>query len=271
MTLAGFCACIERDIKKVIALSTLSQLGVIFMSLGANEKRFCFFHLLSHAFFKALLFICVGNYIHSIYGSQDYRRHNRYHSYLFLVSSLSLMGFTFTSGFFSKERIYELLSAGELQTFNVIIFLLGICLTAAYTIKILRSTSLLGKIAGSSNIKLTRHRRTLPLNILGTFRIVFGTQVDSLCGLKLRIRDPIPILIILIGTTLGCLYLCNPFLRRMGYITNITQLLSTLALKNLQKIDKGTLEALTPNINLILYTPRICIGLSVFFLLLLYV
>ena len=71
--MAGLCACAEIDIKKIVALSTLSQLGVMIVALAANQKDFCFFHLLTHALFKALLFIAVGVAIHTIFGSQDFR------------------------------------------------------------------------------------------------------------------------------------------------------------------------------------------------------
>merc|ERR1712135_249852 len=74
MLIAGVRACTELDIKKIVALSTLSQLGVIIVSLSLFQKNFCFFHLITHAIFKALLFMCVGVGIHTPYGSQDFRR-----------------------------------------------------------------------------------------------------------------------------------------------------------------------------------------------------
>ena len=112
MVMAGLRACAERDLKKVVALSTLSQLGVMIISLGAHEKSYCFFHLMSHAYFKALLFICVGVCIHTVYGTQDFRNFNKLRSSLHIavfaaVANLSLMGFTFTSGFYRKDRILE--------------------------------------------------------------------------------------------------------------------------------------------------------------------
>jgi len=98
---AGLCACAERDVKKVVALRTLSQLGVMMISLGALEKTLCFFHLISHAFFKALLFMCVGVCIHSVYGTQDYRsfmQPNLWIVVFVIVSVLSLIGFVFFDG-----------------------------------------------------------------------------------------------------------------------------------------------------------------------------
>jgi len=76
MAIAGFCACAEIDIKKIVALSTLSQLGVIFVGLSLSLKSLCFFHLMTHAMFKALLFICVGVGIHTVYGRQDFRSYS---------------------------------------------------------------------------------------------------------------------------------------------------------------------------------------------------
>jgi len=109
LLIARVSACVERDIKKVIALRTLSQLGVIIVSLGALQKSFCFFHLMSHAFFKALLFICIGTFIHFVFGTQDYRRHNLFNlpSIFTATSILSLRGFTFLSGFYRKDIIIE--------------------------------------------------------------------------------------------------------------------------------------------------------------------
>jgi NADH-ubiquinone oxidoreductase chain 5 len=71
--LAGFRALFENDLKKIIALSTLSQLGIIFTGLGLSHPNLAFFHLLTHALFKALLFICAGNLIHCCLGQQDIR------------------------------------------------------------------------------------------------------------------------------------------------------------------------------------------------------
>jgi len=71
--IAGICACAETDVKKIIALSTLSQLGVMMVALGLTLKELCFFHLITHALFKALLFLCIGVFIHNTFGGQDDR------------------------------------------------------------------------------------------------------------------------------------------------------------------------------------------------------
>ena len=110
--MAGVVACVESDIKKVVALRTLSQLGVMMVALGAYEKSFCFFHLISHSFFKALLFLCIGLSIHFLYGTQDFRRYNTLSGSVFVsvfltLSCFSLIGFPFTSGFYSKDTLLE--------------------------------------------------------------------------------------------------------------------------------------------------------------------
>lgn len=113
MLMAGFRALFETDIKKIVALSTLSQLGLIMSSIGVGIHEVAFFHLLTHAFFKALLFISVGGLIHIRSGYQDLRRVSLTPYSVPLVSSfrlaanIALMGLPYLSGFFSKDIILE--------------------------------------------------------------------------------------------------------------------------------------------------------------------
>jgi len=138
ITMASLRALFETDLKKIVALSTLRQLGVIFLRLGIGRFLMRYFHLLTHAFFKALLFLCTGSIIHRRKDYQDLRlignsvnslpTVNRF----ILVSSFSLIGLPFISAFFSKEMILETII---LQNFNFLIYLLiiiGIGLTAIY-------------------------------------------------------------------------------------------------------------------------------------------
>lgn len=115
MLMAGLAAINEIDIKKVIALSTLSQLGVIIIALGLGSPHLSFFHLLSHAYFKAMLFICAGSLIHSIKEYQDIRtislseRGRVKVMSILIIANFSLCGLPFISGFYSKDLILELL------------------------------------------------------------------------------------------------------------------------------------------------------------------
>merc|ERR1712176_906768 len=105
----------EIDIKKIIALSTLRQLGVIIIILGAIEPLLSFFHLLSHAYFKAILFMCAGMVIHNIKDYQDIRKIRIISRIIPLtfrvmtVANLSLCGLPFLSGFYSKDMILEVM------------------------------------------------------------------------------------------------------------------------------------------------------------------
>merc|ERR1712090_16135 len=111
--IAGITAIIEIDIKKIIALSTLSQLGIIILILGIGNPILSFFHLLSHAFFKAILFICAGIIIHNIKDYQDIRKIGiRYNNINFcisiiLIANIRLCGLPFLRGFYSKDLIIE--------------------------------------------------------------------------------------------------------------------------------------------------------------------
>jgi len=118
--LAGLIACVEPDFKRVVAMSTLRQLGLIIYVLCLGELRFCFYHIVCHALFKSLLFLSCGLIILIRFGSQDsrfmgsYSLRNSLLSIIFIVSRMRLFGFPFLSGFFSKDRILEgVLLSGE--------------------------------------------------------------------------------------------------------------------------------------------------------------
>jgi NADH-ubiquinone oxidoreductase chain 5 len=104
----------QHDIKKVIAYSTCSQLGYMIFSCGLSNYSVALFHLCNHAFFKALLFLSAGAVIHAMNDEQDMRKYGGLLSFLpftysmFLIGSLSLMGFPFLTGFYSKDLILEL-------------------------------------------------------------------------------------------------------------------------------------------------------------------
>lgn len=140
--MAGLCACAEIDLKKVVALRTLSQLGVIIVALSVQLKRLCFFHLTTHAMFKALLFVSVGIGIHRVYGSQDFRRFSSFGrvsslpSLCLSIANISLAGLPFISGFYSKDAILESFYNSDSRFVFMLVFLGGIGLTTAYSIKI---------------------------------------------------------------------------------------------------------------------------------------
>lgn len=145
--IAGLRAMFEMDIKKMVALSTLSQLGLIMRSLGIGAPQIAFFHLLSHAYFKALLFICAGNLIHCRNDFQDLRQMGASYRTLPLttsfinLSNLRLCGFPFIAGFYSKDIFLEIRLIGRYSLIAVFLFFGATLLTAAYSVRFTYLTS----------------------------------------------------------------------------------------------------------------------------------
>lgn len=130
-------AVFEPDAKKVVALSTLSQLGVIMLAISVGAIRVCFFHLVSHALFKALMFLCVGRVIH-FSGIQDLRylggfmyRRPIIIGWL-VVACLSLSGFPFLAGFYSKDLVLEAFFRGGVRCVLCLLVVVSTCLTGVY-------------------------------------------------------------------------------------------------------------------------------------------
>nr|APX40194.1 NADH dehydrogenase subunit 5 [Smaragdina rufimana] len=142
MFMSGLGANFEYDLKKIIALSTLSQLGLMMSILALGSYQLAFFHLLTHALFKALLFMCAGSIIHNSGDMQDIRyfggliNHMPYTITLFNVCNFSLCGLPFLSGFYSKDLIVEFMSMGGLNLYIYLIFYLSVGLTVSYSIRL---------------------------------------------------------------------------------------------------------------------------------------
>lgn len=133
----------EVDFKKVVALSTLSQLGIIVSTLSLGFEKLAFIHLLTHAVFKALLFICRGKIIHSFESGQDIRKMGGVlfnlpiTSVVIRLARFSLCGVPFLAGFYSKDLIIERRVALDNFFFNYIIYLLVVGLSASYRFRLL--------------------------------------------------------------------------------------------------------------------------------------
>lgn len=139
--MAGTAAIVECDLKKIIALSTLSQLGVIISRIALNLPWLALFHLITHALFKALLFICAGTIININIHSQDLRTVGSLYKQIplsiscIIISKAALIGLPFIAGFYSKDLIIEITIFR--RTNRVIIGLYGVAtmLTAAYSMR----------------------------------------------------------------------------------------------------------------------------------------
>nr|YP_009349825.1 NADH dehydrogenase subunit 5 [Metrioptera bonneti]AQM39961.1 NADH dehydrogenase subunit 5 [Metrioptera bonneti] len=142
MFMAGIGANFEYDLKKIIALSTLSQLGLMMSVLAMGYPELAFFHLLTHALFKALLFMCAGALIHNMKDSQDIRFMGSIclqmplMAVCFNISNLALCGMPFLAGFYSKDLILEIVGLSYVNMFSFFLYFFSTGLTVCYSLRL---------------------------------------------------------------------------------------------------------------------------------------
>ncbi len=175
----------QQDIKKVIAYSTMSQLGMMIIAVGLSSYNIALFHLVNHAFYKGLLFLGAGAVIHAVADNQDFRKYGGLKSFLpltysvMLIASLSLVAFPFMTGFYSKDFILES-TYGQFYFSGIVIFLLatiGAIFTTLYSIKVLYLTFLSYPNGSRINYKIAQEDSifvNLPLILLAILSIFFG-------------------------------------------------------------------------------------------------
>nr|YP_009445553.1 NADH dehydrogenase subunit 5 [Bipolaris cookei]ATV95670.1 NADH dehydrogenase subunit 5 [Bipolaris cookei] len=175
----------QQDIKKVIAYSTMSQLGMMVIAVGLSSYNVALFHLVNHAFYKALLFLGAGAVIHAVADNQDFRRYGGLRPFLpltysvMLIASLSLVAFPFMTGFYSKDFILES-AYGQYYFSGTVVYIIatiGAMFTTLYSVKVLYLTFLANPNGPLINYKNAHEGdifMSLPLMILAVFSIFFG-------------------------------------------------------------------------------------------------
>nr|ALA08465.1 NADH dehydrogenase subunit 5 [Dynomene pilumnoides] len=187
MFMSGLGANFEYDLKKIIALSTLSQLGVMLSVLSLGFPHLAFFHLLTHALFKALLFMCAGVIIHSVKEYQDIRCMGGLINFMPLtvmymsVANLALCGSPFLAGFYSKDLILEMAFMGKLNLVVFVLYVLATSLTVCYTLRLIFYS-----LSGDFNLGVTScvtddsYTMTNSMMILGLGAVVSGSFLSWL-------------------------------------------------------------------------------------------
>ena len=183
--IAGITAIVEIDIKKVIALSTLRQLGIIIIILGIGNPILSFFHLISHAFFKAILFICAGLIIHRIKDYQDIRKiglnyiNINLSVSIIIIANIRLCGLPFLSGFYSKDLIIEIVIIKGKNIFLFFMLILGTSLTVIYSCRLNFLISLnFIKIESLYNIRENANLIILGIFFLAPISVIGGLIIS---------------------------------------------------------------------------------------------
>nr|QQP21727.1 NADH dehydrogenase subunit 5 [Strongylogaster xanthocera] len=228
MFMSGLNANFENDLKKIIALSTLSQLGLMLSILFLGYGLLSFFHMLMHALFKALLFMCAGMYIHNFSSFQDIRYMGSismqmpFVSICFMVANLALCGFPFLAGFYSKDLILETIMMMNFNLIVIFLFFLSTLLTVSYTFRLIYFSMIMNLNFFSLNF-LNDMNWKMNKSLLGLMMmVIFGGSMLSwmIFPYPLMICLPLilkifPLILIFMGSLLGYIFFCLDYKKKI--------------------------------------------------------
>nr|WNH24132.1 NADH dehydrogenase subunit 5 [Eptatretus carlhubbsi] len=219
---AALCASSQNDIKKIIAFSTTSQLGLMMVTIGMNQPQLAFLHMSTHAFFKALLFLCSASIIHTMNNEQDIRKMGTLYAIIpftsscTMISSLALMGMPFMSGFYSKDLILETLNMSYINAWALSSTILATALTTIYSTRmILLSLTFSPNMNTLISFKKNKNLFS-PLMRLSFGSIIFGLIITMFLipekqpNFSISMNSKIlPMILLIISSSLTLFYINN--------------------------------------------------------------